>query len=421
MTDESGHETIGGADFGAGMLPSEEQATPPEVLAQVEQLAAEDPQLAAELGRQELAAEQAIAQNPQEAPQVETEFTRTAIEEIAPVDPQLARELAAEAGVAPPSAAPSPGPAQDQPAPAPPPQQVALDEQRFAEQNPQLAAEIARQSAQASQEAIQDPQKAAQIEDQLYQTVVREVGTADPQLAAELSAQLHGVDLEFNAQGQVEQGPAPTRAVIGDPNQDASQWSNQGADGYCGPNSISMMLAAAAGVHISEQQVVDWATAHHDMSPLGDDSPAIPSIHVGMDAAEAAAAINALGAQYGVTAEVKYGNMNELEAYLKQGREVMVGVDAQQLWHEPGQPDSDVANHWVVVTGFDPTTDTVYINDSGAIYGKEEAVPLKEFESTWGTSNDVMIVTQTAKGGGEAAPGPVLLPVALDGSLVRPV
>jgi hypothetical protein len=156
------------------------------------------------------------------------------------------------------------------------------------------------------------------------------------------------------------------------------------------------------------------------MSPLGEDPAGTPSIPVGMDANEAAAAINALGAQYGVTADVKYGNMDELGTYLKEGRKVMVAVDAQQLWHEPGQADPDVANHWVVVTGFDPTTDTVYINDPGEIYGKEEAVPLKEFESTWGTSNDVMIVTETEKAGGESAPGPVLLPITLDGSLARP-
>jgi hypothetical protein len=59
-------------------------------------------------------------------------------------------------------------------------------------------------------------------------------------------------------------------------------------------------------------------------------------------------------------------------------------------------------------------------------YGKEEAVPLSEFQSAWSTSNDVMIVTsQTEKsssGGADAVrPGPVLLPIRLDASLVRSV
>jgi len=66
MTDEMGH----GTDLGAGALPGEEQTTPPEVVAQLEQLATEDPQLAAEIGRQELAAEQAIQQSPQDAQQI---------------------------------------------------------------------------------------------------------------------------------------------------------------------------------------------------------------------------------------------------------------------------------------------------------------------------------------------------------------
>ena len=76
-----------------------------------------------------------------------------------------------------------------------------------------------------------------------------------------------------------------------------------------------------------------------DAMPAADDPSTLPSIHYGMTAEEAAAAINHWGEQYGVTAQAQYGNMSELEGYLKQGREVMIVVDAQQIWHEPGQPD----------------------------------------------------------------------------------
>ena len=82
------------------------------------------------------------------------------------------------------------------------------------------------------------------------------------------------------------------------------------------------------------------------------------------------------------------------------------------------------------MTGFDPTTDTVYINDPGVPDGKAEAIPLSEFESAWETSGDVMIVTEPTGeagergggGGGGAEPGrgaagPVLLPIAIDGRL----
>jgi predicted double-glycine peptidase len=123
------------------------------------------------------------------------------------------------------------------------------------------------------------------------------------------------------------------------------------------------------------------------------------------------------------------GSLSDLEGYLAQGREVMIELDDQRIWHQPGTPDSGAANHYVVVTGVDPSTNTVFINDPGTPDGREESIPLSDFESAWSTSNDVMIVTTTtstdasdaASGGGlkQASPGPVLLPILLDRGLVH--
>ena len=120
--------------------------------------------------------------------------------------------------------------------------------------------------------------------------------------------------------------------MIGNPTEDASQWTFQGANGYCGPNSISMMIEAATGHHMTEQQVAQWAISNHEMThlPKSMDPAGEPSLHYGMLPDQAANALNALGSQYGITAEIKSGNMNDLEGYLKQGREVMIELDDQR-------------------------------------------------------------------------------------------
>jgi len=259
-------------------------------------------------------------------------------------------------------------------------------------------------------------------------------------------------DMSYDGSGDPERGTAPTSDVIGDPNADASQWSFQGANGYCGPNSISMLVEAATGHHLTEQQIAGWAIDHDEMTHLtpAEDSPAgVPSIHYGMLPEQAVATINEMGGEYGISAKIEEGNMSDLEGYLKGGREVMIELDDQRIWHQAGVKDTDEANHYVVVTGFDPSTDTVFINDPGAPDGKEESLPLSEFESAWSTSDNVMIVTSTSGSPAEPSsptttstpsppstpstgspsgsavdeagsiPGPVLLPITMSSDLIR--
>ncbi len=402
-----------------------------EIAQQEQQLAQQDPALAARIAQQQAQAEQAARANPQEEPQIAAQFEHEAIQEIGRVDPQLAQELAAQAQPGPHSTT-STHQTEPQHAtpPAPVPSAQVIDQQvrQLAQQDPSLATEIRQQEAQAQQAAEKDPQQAAQIDAKLEHEEVHEIGQVDPRLAQELAAQAQQANVTFDAEGAPTQGVAPTDHVIGNPTQDASQWTYQGANGYCGPNSISMLIEAATGHRVTEQQIADYAIQHGEMTrlPSADDPSSIPSIHYGMLPQQAANAVNALAQQYGITAEIKTGNMGDLENYLKQGREVMIELDDQRIWHQPGVADSGSANHYVVVTGFDPSTNTVFINDPGVPDGKAESIPLSEFESAWSTSNDVMIVTDpsSSSGGGmaqerDARPGPVLLPIVMDGSLAR--
>lgn len=415
----------------SGSATAEQPASQEQIYEQEQQLAEYDPALAAEVVAQEAQAEREAQQNPSEEAQISAQFEQTAIQEIGAVDPQLAQELAAEAQATP-HASTTTHQVEPQhttpPVAVPSAQVIEHQVQQLAQQDPSLANEIRGQEAQAQQAAEKDPQQAAQIDEKLEQTENREIGQVDPRLAQELSAQAQQANVTFDAQGDPTQGVAPTDHVIGDPTQDASQWTYQGANGYCGPNSISMLIEAATGHRITEQQIADYAIQHGEMTrlPSADDPSSIPSIHYGMLPQQAANAVNALAQQYGISAEIKTGNMGDLENYLKQGREVMIELDDQRIWHQQGVSDSDSANHYVVVTGFDPSTNTVFINDPGVPDGKAESIPLSEFESAWSTSNDVMIVTDpsNSSGGGvdeatDARPGPVLLPIVMDGSLAR--
>jgi predicted double-glycine peptidase len=241
------------------------------------------------------------------------------------------------------------------------------------------------------------------------------------------------MDVTMDKSGQPEEGVAPTDHVIGNPDADSDQWTFQGANGYCGPNSISMLVEAATGQHVSEQEVASWAISNDEMTrlPPQDDPSGIPSLHYGMLPQQAVDTLNAVGNDHGFSATLQQGDIHDLENTLKNGGEIMVEVDDQRLWHEPGQPDSGQANHFVVVTGIDPSTGTVFLNDPGSPYGKEESIPLSEFKSAWSTSDNAMIVTQSTdvegsggSGGGidtaaESSPGPVLLPITLEGDRLR--
>ena len=124
------------------------------------QLAQQDPQLAQEIQAQELAAQEAIQQDPAAASQIQQQLDQTIIAEVAQVDPQLAQELQGQLD----------GGAQVTTAPASP--QVLAQEQQLAAQDPQLAQEIHAQEL-AAQEAIQqDPAAASQIQQRLDQTII---------------------------------------------------------------------------------------------------------------------------------------------------------------------------------------------------------------------------------------------------------
>ncbi|MBV9720768.1 MAG: hypothetical protein JO082_02470 [Mycobacterium sp.] len=95
-------------------------------------------------------------------------------------------------------------------------------------------------------------------------------------------------------------------------------------------------------------------------------------------------------AHYGIQSSLAESNLGGLEQDLVQGRKVIAAVNAESLWNDGGNRDTD--DHDVVVTGIDPQAGVVHLNDSGIATGRDERVSLATFEHSWGTSGDRVVV-----------------------------
>jgi hypothetical protein len=246
------------------------------------------------------------------------------------------------------------------------------------------------------------------------------------------SDQLHSVlgpsDITYEPGGDAVQGPAPTHDAFGDPGVEAHDWQFQGdRDGMCGPTSIAMVVnelgREPGGQPLTGADVAQWAIAHGDMTSDGHHQSA-SELGYGMTPGQISAVLDHYGVQ---SEEHSGGNLHTLEGYLAGGHQVVLSVDAYQLWHNvPADQDPDQANHAVVLTGIDPHTGYAYINDPGTPDGRDEAVPISELMSAWSTSDYTSVMTEDTAGPEHAPsdvhpahPGYVILPVVLHHELVE--
>jgi Peptidase_C39 like family len=96
---------------------------------------------------------------------------------------------------------------------------------------------------------------------------------------------------------------------------------------------------------------------------------------------------------YGVQSNLTTGNsMETLEQDLADGHKVIAALNAETIWNIQGQRTAP--DHAVVVTGVDTGNNIVHLNDSGTPNGRDEQIPMATFTQAWGTSNDLLIVTQ---------------------------
>jgi len=207
------------------------------------------------------------------------------------------------------------------------------------------------------------------------------------------------LDLPLPHTGAAHSGP-----VHGDPSIISDDWFLQRGSGYCVPASLTEVLSQVTGHRFLDESVVAErfaamgkpVTAHGET--LSDavkvlDSFGVPS-HVASDASIA-----------------------DLEHYLDDGRALIVGVDADEIWqgHDTDINPTGRANHALLITAIDDSRHLVTLSDPGNPGGSAEVVPLDVFKQAWAAGDNQLLVTdQPVTHHGVTTPGPVVVPVAVN-------
>jgi hypothetical protein len=90
------------------------------------------------------------------------------------------------------------------------------------------------------------------------------------------------------------------------------------------------------------------------------------------------------------------GTIQDIEQCLQNGGDVIVGVDADEIWYRDNDTfgPGDDANHAIEVIGIDysnPDQPMVILNDSGTPDGCGSMVPLDQFMDAWEDSGFYMV------------------------------
>ena len=192
--------------------------------------------------------------------------------------------------------------------------------------------------------------------------------------------------------------------VVGDPEASAPYWFEQAENGWCGPASVSEIVAQATGstnLEATELEVVAKAEQLGFLTHTGTD---FTSGWSGMQPADIATLLQS----FGVPAAQGQGSISELEQALSNGDQAIAAVDSSTIWNAEGAEsvaDPGQADHALVVTGIDEKAGIVYLNDPGRPEGGETHVSLAVFEKAWATSGDSLVVANAGAAQPETTAG----------------
>jgi Peptidase_C39 like family len=204
-------------------------------------------------------------------------------------------------------------------------------------------------------------------------------------------------------------GPAEAAAptLYGDPAAAAKWWRYQKYDD-CVLMASADVIGQVTGKEPSEEAIIKLAQSTPSTDHPGSiyTKPADtknPNSGMGTSPMD----VPTLLAQYQVGSVVTDKNHAPADGYLSgieglkkelaAGNKIIVGVNAEVIWHNPVEQKDDRGNpradHAVVVTGVDTATNMVHLNDSGIRAGRDSQIPVKEFLKAWDASLQMMIVT----------------------------
>jgi hypothetical protein len=171
--------------------------------------------------------------------------------------------------------------------------------------------------------------------------------------------------------------------MYGDPAAAAPYWRQQHSSD-CGEMAVADVVGQITGSEPTEQQITDLAKSTPSTAGTG----SIWNVPADTDIRD----LPVLLAHYGIEADNIQTSIAALERDLAEKRRIIAIVNAETLWNRPGKRHA--ANHFVVVTGIEPKTGVVHLNDSGVPNGRDEQVPIATFEQAWAPNRNSAIVTK---------------------------
>lgn len=174
--------------------------------------------------------------------------------------------------------------------------------------------------------------------------------------------------------------------VAGDPESDMQHWEFQGPTGRCAIYAQKFVIEEVLGHEVPIEELVAVAEEHGWFNDESGGGTTI--LNMGK-----------LLEYYGVDYQMSFDNdIESLENALKDGKNIIVGVDSGQIWYGDENnifsPETR-ADHAVQVIGIDrtdPACPMVVLNDSGTPNGCGELVPLDVFENAWNAGDSQMII-----------------------------
>jgi hypothetical protein len=175
---------------------------------------------------------------------------------------------------------------------------------------------------------------------------------------------------------------------IGDPVQDAQFWHQQASPTSCALVSQLSIYESMTGQHLSEDQVCKIAAANGWYDPETGTSPS-----------EVGKVLNDLGIS---TKQHYNATLTDLADALERGDKVIVGLDANEVWHPSttaaGIPlEQPNVGHAVWVTGMTQAEDgsvKILLNDSGTPNGQMSVIDAKDFINAWQDYDNFVMVAQ---------------------------
>jgi hypothetical protein len=229
----------------------------------------------------------------------------------------------------------------------------------------------------------------------------RAASAAGRAVLAGLTATVGAAALGLGGLGDAAMAEASnTGALYGDPTAAAAYWRYQSFDD-CGLMAVAMVVGDKTGYEPTEEDIIVAAkntpSEDHPGSVIESGDPGRRGSGMGIDFPDEVVLL----AHYGIKAVYTDKDMaavtriptglSALEQDLGTGHMVIVAVNAETIWGQPG--DRTKPDHAVVVTGIDTRTGVVHLNDSGNPNGRDEKVTINDFTAAWATGGDQMVVT----------------------------